>query len=94
MSKTLTLVYEDKKHILVDKEIIDMELKINLLNYDRKYYNIAKECYDLYCNNFIHHKKIDVTSKEFEYVLALTKRSYQELFNEKYTMLNNSFKIV
>ncbi len=84
MSKTLTLIYKDKTLTLVDREIIDIELKINLLNWDRKYNNIASECYDLYYNKLIHNIEMDVTSKEFEYVLALRKRSYQELFNEKY----------
>jgi hypothetical protein len=84
MSKTLTIISNKQSLVLQDREIIDMELKINLLNWDRKYNNIARECFDLYYNNSIHEIDLEVTPAEFDYVAMLSKRSYQNCYNEKY----------
>ncbi len=88
MTKTLTLICEDNRtYTLNNREIIEMELKINLLNWDGKYDNIAKQCYDLYYDKLVDNLEIKITSKEFDYVVSLGKRSYQELYDEKYAIV-------
>ena len=86
MYKVLIIKNEQDIIMLRDREIIDTELKINMLNWDRKYNDIAKICYDLYYNKFIMEKLIEVNNKEFEYVKELQNKTYQEWFNVKYSI--------
>ncbi len=73
--------------LLKDREIIDMELKINLLNWDRKYNDIAKECYNFFFAKKENEKILYVNTNEFSYILRLKEKTYQELFNEKYAIV-------
>ncbi len=86
-SKTMAIVNTTNMILLKDREIIDMELKINLLNWDRKYNDIAKECYNFFFAKKENEKILYVNMNEFSYILRLKEKTYQELFNEKYAIV-------
>jgi hypothetical protein len=87
MTKQFTIYYNNKSIVLKNKEIIDMELKLNLSPWSRNYSTIGDDLYKYFIGvNNKNHISLD-SHEQFINFKFLSEKTYDEYKNEIYAML-------
>jgi hypothetical protein len=87
MTKQFTIYYNNKSIVLKNKEIIDMELKLNLSPWSRNYSTIGDDLYKYFIGvNNKNHIFLD-SHEQFINFKFLSEKTYDEYKNEIYAML-------
>ena len=81
----LTVKCSDKSFIVKGKDIIQLELKLDLTLKGREYKKIGEYLYNFYTKEDCEGQpsdQLEINQEEYEYLIQLNNKSYQDVWSE------------